>query len=165
MKSLGKFTLRGYIQPIANSGTYGDNGDLTRLLLFDGKYNTGFKITDFRVWNYEGTSSADCSAVLATDRNGLANYQLGAMDASNNMQIAWASGNAFTSNVRETNFFLVDRDNLIVEDLWIAGVNNSPSVSDDKKKTNYYIELEKFDVGLSLGAYSMVRNASQDLPN
>lgn len=165
MKSLGKFTLRGTIQPISNSGNYADNGDLTRLLLFDGKFNTGFKVTLFRIWGYEGINSADCSAILATDRNGLASYNLGTMDSSNNMQIAWASSNSFTSNVRETNFELTDRDNLIVEDLWIAGVNNSGSVTDDAKKINYYIELEKFDVGLSLGSYSMVRNASQDLPN
>jgi len=165
MKSLGKFTLRGWIKPTSNSGTYGENGDLQRLLLDDGDFATGFKITKFVVWNYEGTSTADCSAILATDKAGLENELLGNMDSENNMQIAWASSNAFTSNVRESNFNLIDRDNLIVQDLWIAGVNNSTSTGEYAKQTNYYIECEKFHVGLNIGAYAMVRNASQDIQN
>ena len=165
MKSLGKFTFRGVIKPTANSGTYEDEGDLTEIQLFDGDFGTGFKVTKFEVWNYEGTSSADCSAVLATNKEGLADYSLGTMDASNNLQVGWASGNSFTSNVRETNFKLVDRDNLIIQNLWIAGVNNSTATTADAKKINYYIEAEKFDVGLSIGSYSMVRNAAQDMPN
>lgn len=165
MKSLGKFTLRGVIQPTGTSGTYEGNGDLSEIQLFDGNFGTGFKVTKFEVWNYEFTSSADCSAILSTNREGLADYNLGTMDASNNLQIGWASSNSVTSGVRETNFKLVDRDNLIIQNLWIAGVNNSTATTADAKKINYYIELEKYDVGLTMGAYSMVRNAAQDMPN
>lgn len=159
MKSLGKFTLRGEITPTANTGTYEDAGDLQRILLFDGDFGTAFKITKFIVWPFTTTTSADCSAVLASDRNGLAPYALGTQSAEDDRQIGWASGNQVTSAVREESFSLVDRDNLIVEDLWIAGYNASTG----DKRINYYIECEKLDVGLNVGSYTMVRNSSQDI--
>lgn len=159
MKSLGKFTLRGEITPTANTGTYGAAGDLTRILLFDGDFGTAFKVTKFVVWAYATTTSADCSAVLASDRYGLEDYTLGTQSAEDDRQIGWASGNAVTSAVREESFSIIDRDNLIVEDLWIAGYN----ASSGDKRINYYIECEKFDVGLNVGAYTMVRNSSQDI--
>ncbi|MHA1402078.1 MAG: hypothetical protein ACTSQE_17145 [Candidatus Heimdallarchaeaceae archaeon] len=159
MKSLGKFTLRGEITPTANTGTYEEKGDLQRLLLFDGDFGTGFKVTKFVVWAFDATSSADCSAIIATDKQGLANYNLGTQSAEDVRQIGWASGNAVTSAVREESISVVDRDNLVVEDLWIAGYN----ASSGDKRINYYIELEKFDVGLNVGSYSMVRNSSQDI--
>jgi len=159
MKSLGKYTLRGEITPTANTGDYDVAGDLQRILLFDGDFGTAFKITKFVVWAYESTSSADCSAVLASDRRGLAGYGLGTQSAEDDRQIGWASSNAVTGAVREGSFSIVDRDNLIVEDLWIAGYN----ASSGDKRINYYIEAEKFDVGLNVGSYTMVRNSSQDI--
>lgn len=161
MKSLGKFTFRGVVTPTANSGTYGDSGDLQRILLFDGDFGTAFKITYFAIWAKATTGTADCSAVISTDRNGLEDELIGEQNVDVNQQIGWASGNGVTTGVREESFNIVDRDNLIVQDLWIAGYNASTG----DKGINYYIEAEKFDVGLSIGSYSMVRNASQDFPN
>jgi len=159
MKSLGKFTLRGEITPTANTGTYEDVGDLQRILLFDGDFGTAFKITKFVVWSFTSTSSADCSATLASDREGLAGYNIGTQSAEDSRQIGWASGNQITSGIRDMTFSVVDRDNLVVEDLWIGGYNGSTG----DKRINYYIECEKFDVGLNVGAYTMVRNSSQDI--
>lgn len=159
MKSLGLYTIRGEIAPTANSGTYGDNGDLSRILLFDGDYSTAFKVTKFVVWGYDRTSAADCSAVLATDKFGLYDYTIGIQAADDVRQIGWSSSNGVTSGIREESFSVVDRDNLIVEDLWIAGYN----ASTETKKINYLIELEKFDVGLNVGAYTQVRNSSQEI--
>ena len=159
MKSLGKYTIRGEIQPTGNTGTYGDNGDLSRIMLFDGDYGTAFKVTKFVVWPYDQTTTADCSAVLATDKFGLQDYTVATQAADDVRQIGWASANQITSGVREASFSVVDRDNLIVEDLWIAGYN----ASSETKKTNYLIELEKFDVGLNIGSYTQVRNSSQEI--
>ena len=161
MKSLGKFTFRGVVTPTGQTGSYGDSGDLQRILLFDGDFGTAFKVTYFAVWGKATTTTADCSAVLATDRNGLEDETIGDQNVDNNMQIAWASANGITTAVREESLTIVDRDNLIVQDLWIAGYNASTG----DKGINYYIEAEKFDVGLSIGSYSMVRNASMDMPN
>lgn len=158
MRSLGKFTLRGMVEPTANTGSYADNGDLQRILLFDGRFDTAFKITKVICWNYEPTSTADGMVLIATDKAGFEGYNLGVMDAENNMQIGWASCNSITAGVRDT-FDIIDRDNLVVQDLWIAGYNASTG----SKKMNYLIECEKFDVGLNTGAYVMVRNASQDI--
>jgi hypothetical protein len=161
MKSLGKFTFRGVVVPIANSGTYGDNGDLQRILLFDGDFGTAFKITYFAAWAKVNSTSGDCSAVISTDRDGLEDETIGSMNVDNNMQIGWATSNFSGASARESSLQIVDRDNLIVQDLWIAAYNASST----DKGVNYYIEAEKFDVGLSIGSYSMVRNASQDFPN
>ena len=158
MKSLGKFTLRGAVEPTANTGSYADNGDLQRILLFDGRYDTAFKITRIMCWAHAPTSTADGMVLLATDKAGFEGYNLGTMDADNNMQIGWASCSSVTAGVRET-FDIIDRDNLVVQDLWIAGYNASTG----DKRMNYLIECEKFDVSLNTGAYVMVRNASQDI--
>lgn len=159
MKSMGLFTIKGQITPTANTGTYADEGDLSRIILFDGDFGTAFKVTRFVIWGSDTTSTADCSAVLATDKFGLADYDLGDQTAEDDRQIGWASSNQVTSGVREQSFSVVDRDNLIVEDLWIAGYNASTG----NKSINYYIEMEKFNVGLNVGAYTMVRNSAQEI--
>ena len=157
MKSLGFYTMRGDITPTANTGTYGDEGDLTRILLFDGKFDTAFRVTKFEVWPADTTATADCSAILATDKAGLEDYDLGTQYASDVRQIAWSSANQVTSGVRDIGQSVIDRDNLVVQDLWIAGYNGSTGT----KQVNYYIELEKFDITEWQGALSMVRNRAQ----
>ena len=81
------------------------------------------------------------------------------MNVDNNMQMGWASSNFVSSSAREESLNIIDRDSIVVQDLWIAGYNASST----DKSINYYIEAEKFDVGLNIGSYSMVRNSSQDI--
>ena len=143
MKSLGKFTIRG--QGIA--------AEVKRLLLFDGDFSTAYKIQKFVVNPNDPLSSSELSCKLMTvdkAHSVLWNYEI-------NTELAWASWNTPT-NSRFGQFELIDRDNLVVEDLYIDF--SGPAAS----SINYYIELEKFDVGLNLGSYTMVRNAAQDFP-
>ena len=77
------------------------------------------------------------------------------MNANDNSQIAWASSPS--SGVGPLNDGIVDYDNIIVEDLFIMGYATTAS-----QPWNYMIVLEKLQIGLTAGAYTMVRNTSQD---
>jgi hypothetical protein len=143
MKSLGKFTIRGS----------GVSAEVKRLLLFDGEFSTAYKIQKFVITPKDPASSAELTCKLITINSPHSvywNFQI-------NTELAWAAWNIPISS-RFGQYELIDRDNLVVEDLYIDF--SGPSSTD----INYYIELEKFDVGLNVGAYTMVRNSSQDFP-
>ncbi len=53
-------------------------------------------------------------------------------------------------------FNLVDRDNLVIEDLFIYGETNAAGGD-----LNYYIEMEKYEFPTAKGALTMVRNKNQ----
>lgn len=143
MRSLGKMSIRGSIV-IPN---------VEKLNLFDGSFGTGFKVTKFVIAPQDVNDSEKMQAKLMTqDQDHSAKWYW-----DNNLEVAWATWNTPT-NSRAGDFNLVDRDNIIVEDLFIDTTGDTDEV------LNYYIEMEKFDIGLSLGAYSMVRNSSQNLP-
>jgi hypothetical protein len=143
MKSLGKFTIRGS----------GISAEVKRLLLFDGDFSTAYQIQKFVITPKDPGTSSELYAKLMTinaPHSVYWNFQI-------NTELSWAAWNIPISS-RFGQYELIDRDNLIVEDLYVDF--SGPAGLD----INYYIELEKFDVGLNIGAYTMVRNSSQDFP-
>jgi len=150
MKSLGLFTLQGSFESLK----------WHQVRLFDGDFGTAYRITKFEIVIYDPDNSGlDLYGTLATEELDYTEWNL-----ADNRQIGWASMNGAggATGPLAQPFNLVNRDNLIVEDLWIFGETNA--TTGPSKFVNYYIEMEKFDVGLSIGAYTMVRNASQDFP-
>ena len=55
-------------------------------------------------------------------------------------------------------FNLIDRDNLVVEDLFVYARTGTTTAG-----INYYIEFDKYDISEGLGALTMVRNSSQSV--
>ena len=154
MKNIGTYTMRGKILCGSNS-----TGFTERLQLFDGKFTTGFKVTKFVVSTNAANAGSDCIGKLSTEEPEDPNDAF--WDWSKNIEIAWA---AFTMDATvtpgegwATNNNLVDRDNLIIEDLFITV--RTRDITDPF--VNYYIELEKFDISDSQGALTMVRNRAQ----
>ena len=151
MKMIGEYTTRGTV-----------NTDLTanRIILFDGKFDTAYKIVEFAIAPHamESTSSRLFTAKLMTDDD----VSTGAnWNWENNEEIAWAavSYDANASTVTgQTMFNQVDPDNLVVEDLYIIA---DEAVGSADVKMNYYIRMEKYDITDSQGALAMVRNRSQ----
>ena len=146
MKKIGEYTTRGKIL----------EGVELRIPLFDGRFDTGFRITKFDVWSAElGSSSNDCSGRLSTESLGTMPSSGTQMDAGDNRQIAWASVQGGSNGFGPISS-IVDPDNLVVEDLFFSGQHGGSA-----KEINYQITMEKYEFSDWKGALSMVRNKSQ----
>ena len=149
MKSLGEYTIRGQVPAGVAS---------VRVNLFDGSYATGFKVKEFYVGpnKVESTVGNSYSIKLATEENLPFAFR---WDWNKNTEIAWASMSFDANGIMGTPMNVVDPDNMIVEDLFIYAYNNSGEAM------NYMVVMEKFDIGLTKGAYTLVRNNSQNFPD
>ena len=117
------------------------------------RFDTAYRVTKFVVGGVDTTSttSPDCNGVLGTTEDSVSNQ----WNWSLNDQIGWASLRAIDASSIGDPFSLVDKDNMIVEDLYIYANSNGGS------DINYYIEMEKYDISEWQGALAMVRNRSQ----
>jgi len=142
MKKLGdQYTLRGQI-PV-NIGN-------TRIQLFDGRFDTGYRIEKLDIVGQLPLNQIEFQMILSTT-------ELDSIDQMNfqdNTQIGWA---VWGAPIRQTNSWgEVDPDNLIIEDLFI-----SCRGSEDNSFCNYMITMQKYDIDEWQGALGMVRNRSQ----
>lgn len=148
---MAKFmTARGTIDPDSTS-----LGKTAQVRLFSGDFAKGYRITRFVIFQSDpDNTSNDVYGILLTEN--LYDGTDAVFDAADNRQIGWAGQVAVYNEGTMPGFELLDRDNYIVEDLWIyvrTGTTTSP--------VNYYIEMEKETRGLTKGAVAMVRNSSQ----
>lgn len=147
MKKIGEYTIRGRVAHLTES----------RILLFDGRFDTGYVVKSFQVFPYDFSAATDQTILgrLATT-DGLPLVREKFWDAADQRQIAFAStdGLGFES-MNPGQFTSIDPDNFIVEDLFITCLNG------DDQESNYMIVLEKYDTTDSRGALAMVRNRSQ----
>ncbi len=143
-------TCRGSIDPDSVS-----LGKTHQVRLFDGDFADGFRITRFVLFTSDpDNTSNDVYGILMTEN--LYDGTDAWFDASDNRQIGWSGmANVYNEGVL-SGFELIDRDNYVVEDLWVY-VRTGTSVGG----VNYYIEMEHDRRGLTQGAVAMVRNSSQ----
>lgn len=148
MKKIGEYTTRGRI--LSNDSTH-------RIILFDGRFDTGYKVVEFRISpnDITDTNALNLTAKLMTDDDGSlgTNWRW-----DNNEEIGWALF-AFDGNDAKMSYDYtqVDPDNLVVQDLYIRGADAQGS----DVQMNYFIKLEKYEFNDSTGALAMVRNRSQ----
>lgn len=148
MKKIGQYTVRGHSKSTTTK----------RIILNDGRFDTGYVVTKFEVIISDpDNSGVDTYGVLLVDEPGSPTNVI--WDLESNRQIGWASmpSNGGATGPPGVTFNLVDRDNLIIEDLFIYGETNAGGLND----FNYYIELDKYEFTDSIGALAMVRNRSQ----
>jgi len=143
VKKIGEeYTVRGILNDQTSK----------RIQLFDGKFDTGYVITDFVIaTNNPNDASEDCWARLSTVGNTSDNW-----DWSDQTSIAWAvSENRVTASpvLART---IIDPDNLVIEDLHIYA-----SSAGSHDRVNYLITMQKYDITDWKGALTMVRNKSQ----
>lgn len=142
MKKIGEYTNRGVA---ANLTTI-------RIPLFDGRYDTGYKVTKFMVAPTQGGAANDVYAKLLTE-DYTTNPRV--WDWQDQREIAWSSSNSVTTGVKNQEFSLVDRENLIIEDVYFRGEDNG----DDE--ISYYIEFDKYELEPFRGPLAMIENKSQ----
>jgi len=152
MKKIGEYTIRGSYTP--NGGFNFDNPKM--LQLFDGRFDTGYRVTSFIVWGIgiDAGQDNDILALLTTEDLGSGVL----FDAGDNRQVGWAANKGATyADVNGYSRGIIDPDNMIIEDLFFYGFSGDQGTS----KVNYLITLDKYDITDWQGALSMVRNKSQ----
>tara|TARA_Y100001973_G_C5188020_1_gene329113 strand:- start:836 stop:1345 length:510 start_codon:yes stop_codon:yes gene_type:complete len=150
-KYIGEYTARGVV-----SETETEAGTPQKISLFDGRFDTAYKVVDFKIWSSAfGTSSnPDCVAKLSKNAVGTTtsgNF----MRADDDNQIAWAASAGSTDGgLGFGEGPILDPDNLVVEDLYVyartAGTQSMP--------LNYLIVMEKYQIDEWKGALAMARD-------
>lgn len=144
MKRLGEYTVRGLL----------DSKQVTRIQLFDGRFDTAFRIKDFKTVTPNPVVNEEWRAVVMTavpPSNVATDF-----DWSDNTQVAWSwGGNNNTTSATFAMHDVIDPENLIIQDIWIIAEQAGST------GINYMITLEKYDITEAHGAITMVSNYSQ----
>ena len=112
-KYIGTFTARGKI-----SENDSEQGRPARVRLFDGQFDTAFKVIEFYVWGAStgGSTTGDCVGKLSTSPN----VESGPGDffnADDAREFAWAYSEVGTDSGGGGLDQIIDPENLLVEDL------------------------------------------------
>lgn len=136
-------TLRGRIT----------EGVVERLVIDDGRLTHAMKITKFVVAPDVTAAGNDCVASLSTNANFTTLW-----DFSDNNQIAWAGLTGTGVAAPNQEFSLVDRDHIVVRDLYIFGQVLGAGGTD---QINYYIEMEAVEIKEFEAAVALIKERSQ----
>lgn len=152
MKLIGQYTARGQIDE-----TETEAGNPTRIILFDGRWDTGFKVTSFKIWsaNYSGNTHADAVGKLSTSPNS-STGPTDFMQAQDANEIAW-SGTQGSIDGGGAMFEVLDPDNLIIQDLYVYARHGGAS-----GPVNYLVTMEKYDITDWEGAVAMAKTRAAD---
>ena len=140
---------------ITMRGQIAENVNGKELQVYDGRFDTGYKILEFYIAPSDPTASNEIIAKLHTSST---TPSIAIWNWSDVQEIAWASWGISTSG-SGADFFLLDHDNMIIENLYISSYNTVEAGS-----LNYYITLQKYKISAWDGALNMVTNLSQGGP-
>jgi hypothetical protein len=153
MKKIGEYTARGIV-----TETETEAGTPQKITLFDGSFQTAYRVTDFKIWSATTLAgSAACVGKLSKNDSGVT-AQTNFFRADDDNQIAWAvsemqSDGAF-GGFTET---IIDHDNMIVEDLFVYVRAESATTA-----VNYLVTMEKYEITDWQGALTMARDKAQE---
>ena len=145
MKVVGEYTCRGTITPSLT--------DPVRITLFDGRFDTGYRIKKFVISPYDmdNTNVRNFVGKVATSDD----LDPREWNWADQREIAWAwfasDANAFSGQ----NFNQVDKEQIIVEDVYVYAEEPAGSTSGFM---NYYIEFEKVEISDWEGALTMAKD-------
>jgi hypothetical protein len=154
MKKIGTYTVRGQTTEEEQEA-----GEPFMIRLFDGKFDTGYKVVGFKVWSrsYTGSSQPDCIGKLGTTNN-LPGGPTEFFNAQDVRELAWATSAGSTDGGLGFADSIIDPDNFVVEDLFVYVRSTT-----DGTPINYIVNLEKYDTTDANGALAMVRNNAQNV--
>lgn len=135
-----RHTLRGRVEAL----------DTKRLILDDGRLTHAMRVIRFEVWARSLASGEDPECILGLD------YNMGnEMDASNNVQIAWASQTTSATS-RVMGFNAIDPNHVVIQDLWIQNIANTETA-------NYLVELEAVEISNDQAVLQLIKERSQNV--
>lgn len=125
--------------------------NVEKILLFDGSFETAYKIKGFQIVASDPASSQETAAKITTIELPTANR----WNWAKNTEVAWASWGTPTST-RFSNYSNWDEEAIIVEDLFLdAGIGSSGD------EINWELVLEQVKVTDSTAALAMVSARAQ----
>lgn len=152
-KYIGTFTARGQL-----SENDSEQGRPNRIRLFDGRFDTGYKVREFYIWavNSANSSNPDVSGKLATSPNVRTDTFF--FNAGDSREIAWSASAGSTDQILQAQpGAIIDPENLVIEDLFVFVRG-----SNDDIDVNYLIIMDKYDITETLGAVSMAKDRARD---
>ena len=152
MKKIGEYTARGVV-PGSNAGA----GTPIELTLFDGRFDTGYVVKEFKIWStdYNSDSSADCIGKLSKSGSStIAASNFFRADDANEIGWATSEGASQSGNDAGFGYAILDPNNLVIEDLYVY----ARSATSDA--INYMITLEKYTFSEWRGALAMAVDAA-----
>jgi hypothetical protein len=153
MKKIGEYTVRGQITEAASEA-----GSPFEITLFDGRFDTGYRIKEFYAWgaNISSSSAPDVTAKLCTSAN-CTTSATAFLNAQDQREIAWAGSAGSTDTVFNAPMGgVIDPDNMVVEDLYIYARSSAET------EVNYMIVMEKYDITDWQGALIMAKDRAAD---
>ncbi len=145
-KLVGEYTCRGIMDT---------ENVFNRIILFDGRFDTAYKLVEFKIMPRDTKTAAnDVAGKVVTDDTAAPDGAIWNWD--DNREIAWASTETRVSFGPSFSNVTIDPDNLIVEDCYVSYGH----VATDSP-VNYFLRFEKYDISEYRGALAMVRNKSQ----
>lgn len=149
MKKIGQHTIRGQL-----SENDSEAEDGRKINLFDGRYDTAYRVTAFYIWgaDYRSSSNPDVIGKLAVAR-GTTDQAEDFFNAEDMREIAWAGSLGGSDHIHMITPGIIDRENLVVEDLYVYVRGGL-----DSANVNYLIELDKYEVNEWLGTQTVARN-------
>ena len=150
MKKIGEYTARGIVSEDDTT-----DGNPQKISLFDGRFDTAYRITDFKIWGSDWSADNNPDAIGKLSKNAIgttggANF----LRADDDNQIAWAGMQGDTDSISYVDS-IIDRDNLVIEDLYVYVRGRSATTS---QAINYLVELDKYEISESQGALMMARD-------
>ena len=152
MKKIGFYTARGIV-----SETNTEDGLPQKIPLFDGRFDTGYRVVSFKIWgSHWGSSSTNPDVIGKLSKNAIGSTGASTfMRADDDNQIAWAtSGGGLDGGSVPFAESIIDPDNLIVEDLYVYARCTGGS----DNAVNYLVEMEKYEISDWQGALAMARD-------
>ena len=154
MKKIGEYTARGIAGEVG-----GDGASIpVKIELFDGRFDTAYRVVDFKVWStdYTASSAPDVVGKLSKNDDGATGGD-NFMRADDHNQIAWAaSAGATDAGLGFGEGPIIDPDNMIVEDLYVYCRHANSGVF-----VNYLVVMEKYEITDWQGALAMARDRAQ----
>ena len=152
MKKIGEYSARGIV-----SEDQTEDGNPQLITLFDGRFDTAYRITSFKIWPSNVLAgNAACGKLSKNDDGSTARATFFRADDDN--QIAWAVTEMTTDGGTSGGFTdtIIDFDNLVVEDLYVyirCETHETP--------INYLITMEKYEISEWKGALTMAVDRAQ----
>jgi hypothetical protein len=154
MNKIGEYTARGIVRE-----TETDDGQPAKIELFDGRFDTAYRVVEFKIWPSDigSVDNFECCGKLSKNDDGtLTDSDFFRADDGN--QIAWAGNDGAGGGKWTNNTSIIDPENLIIEDLFVYARTLSSATSDP---INYLVVLEKYEITDWLGALTMAQDRAQ----
>ena len=124
------------------------NGIENRIQLWDGKFTTGYRVTEFRICPRTPTSQEEIMAIISTEPKSSLGSTFNFQDNENVAYYLWNAPN----QTEHSEWKLIVDGNMAIEDLWL-----SVYTTGDEPLVNYYIILEKYSMSDWEGAGVLVQ--------